>query len=36
VEASTILEDAATAFLTGQIKLDDCLQQAKDRLAQLE
>ena len=34
-EAITILEDTAAAFLSNQIKLDESLQQAKDRLAQL-
>lgn len=35
VEALTILEDTAAAFLSNQIKLDESLQQARDRLAQL-
>ena len=35
VEALTILEDAAGAYLTKHISLDDSLKQAKDRLAQL-
>jgi hypothetical protein len=35
VEALTILEDTAAAYLTNQISLDDSLKQAKDRLAQL-
>jgi ABC-type glycerol-3-phosphate transport system substrate-binding protein len=33
--ALTILEDTAAAFLTNQVKLDESLKQAKDRLAQL-
>jgi ABC-type glycerol-3-phosphate transport system substrate-binding protein len=36
VEALTILEDTAAAFLSNQIKLDESLKQARDRLAQLE
>jgi len=36
VEALTILEDTAAAYLTNQISLDESLKQAKDRLAQLE
>ena len=35
VEALTILEDTASAYLTKQIALDDSLKQAKDRLAAL-
>ncbi len=35
VEALTILEDTAAAYLTNQISLDESLQQAKDQLAQL-
>jgi ABC-type glycerol-3-phosphate transport system substrate-binding protein len=35
VEALTILEDTAAAYLTNQISLDDSLKQAQDRLAQL-
>lgn len=35
VEALTVLEDTASAYLTKQISLDDSLKQAKDRLAQL-
>ncbi|GAB4540224.1 MAG: ABC transporter substrate-binding protein [Anaerolineae bacterium] len=35
VEALTILEDTAAAYLTNQISLDDSLKQAKDRLGQL-
>ncbi len=35
VEALTILEDTAAAYLTNQISLDESLKQAKDRLAQL-
>ncbi|MCS7220501.1 MAG: extracellular solute-binding protein [Anaerolineae bacterium] len=35
VEALTILEDTAAAYLTKQIGLDESLKQAKDRLAQL-
>ena len=35
VEALTILEDTAAAFLTDQITLDESLQQAKDQLATL-
>lgn len=35
VEALTILEDTASAFLTDQISLDDSLKQAKDQLAKL-
>jgi len=36
VEALTILEDTAAAFLSNQIKLDESLKQARERLAQLE
>ncbi|MGQ9787207.1 MAG: extracellular solute-binding protein [Anaerolineae bacterium] len=36
VEALTILEDTAAAYLTNQISLDESLKQAKERLAQLE
>ncbi|MCS7259176.1 MAG: extracellular solute-binding protein [Anaerolineae bacterium] len=36
VEALTILEDTAAAYLTHQISLDESLKQAKERLAQLE
>jgi ABC-type glycerol-3-phosphate transport system substrate-binding protein len=35
LDALTILEDTATAFLSNQIKLDESLKQAKERLAQL-
>jgi ABC-type glycerol-3-phosphate transport system substrate-binding protein len=35
VEALTILEDTAAAYLTNQISLDDSLKQAQDRLGQL-
>lgn len=35
VEALTILEDTAAAYLTKQISLDDSLKQAKDQLAKL-
>lgn len=35
VEALTVLEDTASAYLTKQISLDDSMKQAKDRLAQL-
>jgi len=35
VEALTILEDTAAAYLTKQTTLDDSMKQAKDRLAQL-
>ncbi len=35
VEALTILEDTAAAYLTNQISLDESLKQAKDRLTQL-
>ncbi len=35
VEALTILEDTASAYLTNQISLDDSLTQAKTQLAQL-
>jgi ABC-type glycerol-3-phosphate transport system substrate-binding protein len=35
VEALTILEDTASAYLTKQINLDDALKQAKDQLAAL-
>jgi ABC-type glycerol-3-phosphate transport system substrate-binding protein len=35
VEALTILEDTAAAFLTDQIGIDESLQQAKDQLATL-
>jgi ABC-type glycerol-3-phosphate transport system substrate-binding protein len=35
VEALTILEDTAAAYLTNQISLDESLKQAKERLAQL-
>ena len=35
VEALTILEDTAAAYLTNQISLDESLKQAKDRIAQL-
>lgn len=35
VEALTILEDTASAFLTDQVSLDDSLKQAKDQLAKL-
>jgi multiple sugar transport system substrate-binding protein len=36
VEALTVLEDTASAYLTKQTSLDDSLKQAKDRLAQLK
>ena len=36
VEALTILEDTAAAYLTKQISLDESLAQAKDQLAQLK
>jgi multiple sugar transport system substrate-binding protein len=36
VEALTILEDTAAAFLTDQISLDESLEQAKTQLAELE
>jgi ABC-type glycerol-3-phosphate transport system substrate-binding protein len=36
VEAITILEDTATDFLSNQIKLDESLKQARERLTQLE
>jgi ABC-type glycerol-3-phosphate transport system substrate-binding protein len=35
VEALTILEDTAAAYLTQQISLDESMQQAKDQLAKL-
>lgn len=35
VEALTILEDTAAAYLTNQMTLDESLQQARERLAQL-
>lgn len=35
VEALTIIEDTASAYLTKQISLDESLKQAKDRLGQL-
>jgi ABC-type glycerol-3-phosphate transport system substrate-binding protein len=35
VEALTVLEDTASAYLTKQISVDDSIKQAKDRLAQL-
>jgi multiple sugar transport system substrate-binding protein len=35
VEALTILEDTAAAYLTKQISIDESMKQAKDRLAQL-
>ncbi len=35
VEALTILEDTAAAYLTNQISLDESLAQAKDQLGQL-
>ena len=35
VEALTILEDTAAAYLTNQISLDESLKQARDRIAQL-
>ncbi len=35
VEALTVLEDTASAYLTKQISLDESLKQAKDRLAEL-
>ncbi len=36
VEALTILEDTAAAYLTKQSSLDESMNQAKDRLAQLK
>jgi len=36
VEALTILEDTAAAFLSNQINLDESLKQSRDRLSQLE
>ena len=36
VEALTILEDTASAFLTDQVSLDESLRQAQDQLATLE
>ncbi len=36
VEALTILEDTAAAYLTKQISLDESLEQAKTQLAQVE
>ncbi len=35
VEALTVLEDSASAYLTKQISLDESLKQAKDGLAKL-
>ena len=35
VEAGTILEDTASAYLTKQISLDESIKQAKDQLAKL-
>lgn len=35
VEALTVLEDTAAAYLTKQTTIDEVLQQAKDRLAEL-
>ena len=35
VEALTILEDTAAAYLTDQISLEESMQQAKDQLATL-
>jgi ABC-type glycerol-3-phosphate transport system substrate-binding protein len=35
VEALTVLEDTASAYLTKQISLDESIKQAKDRMAQL-
>jgi multiple sugar transport system substrate-binding protein len=35
VEATRILEDTATAFLSNQITLEESMKQAKERLAQL-
>ena len=35
VEALTVLEDTATAFLTNQIGLDESLKQARTRIAEL-
>jgi ABC-type glycerol-3-phosphate transport system substrate-binding protein len=35
VEALTILEDSAAAYLTDQIDLDESMEQARDQLAQL-
>jgi multiple sugar transport system substrate-binding protein len=35
VEALTILEDTASAFLTDQVSLDESMKQAKDQLAKL-
>jgi multiple sugar transport system substrate-binding protein len=36
VEALTILEDAASAYLTKQISIDDAMKQTKDQLAALK
>ena len=36
VEALTVLEDNASAFLTNQIKLDEALKQTQDQLALLK
>jgi multiple sugar transport system substrate-binding protein len=35
VEALTVLEDTASAYLTKQVDIDESMNQAKDRLAQL-
>ncbi len=35
VEALTILEDTAAAYLTNQISLEESMKQAKDQLATL-
>jgi hypothetical protein len=36
VEALTILEDTASAYLTNQMSLDDALEQTKAQLKDLE
>jgi len=36
VEALTVLEDTASAYLTKQISLDESIKQAQDRLSQLQ
>ena len=35
VEALTVLEDNASAYLTNQLSLDDCLKQTKDQIGAL-
>jgi hypothetical protein len=35
IEALTILEDTASAYLTQQMSLDESMKQAKDQLATL-